>query len=197
MEGRQCYRCRRFGRSFAFDRAWGSFYYAGWIQRLLWAGKFRPAPGIFPALATLCQLDWPLGMTRVVPVPGHPRHRRARGFSPTRVLARSVAAFTHLPMTPGLHVHHPGAPQQSLGQEQRLLQAKSDRFRWEGPSLEQETVLLVDDVMTTGATAHAAARALKQAGAERVWVWTVAQEVPRASIPALLNRFEPSREVQA
>ncbi|MCF6192180.1 MAG: hypothetical protein L3J76_03460, partial [Candidatus Hydrothermae bacterium] len=100
-------------------------------------------------------------------------------------------------MTPGLQVQHPGVPQQSLRQEQRLQQAKVDRFRWEGPSLEHETVLLVDDVLTTGATAHAAARALKQAGAERVWVWTVAQEVPQAYIPAILNRFEFPREVQA
>ncbi|MCF6192109.1 MAG: hypothetical protein L3J76_03095, partial [Candidatus Hydrothermae bacterium] len=108
MEGRQCYRCRRFGRSFAFDRAWGSFYYAGWIKRLLHAGKFRPAPGVFPALAALCQLDWPMGVDRVVPVPGHPHHRRSRGFAPTHVLARSVAAFMRLPMTPGLPVQHPG-----------------------------------------------------------------------------------------
>lgn len=195
MEGPRCYRCRTFGHPFSFDRAWGSFYYAGWIKRLLHVAKFRPSPEVFRRLTMHTHLDWPLGMDRVVPIPGHPANQRIRGFSPTHLLAREVSAFYRIPRTPGLIPRPTGKPQRARSQKERLQQAFMDRFSWNGPSLKGETVLLVDDILTTGATAHAAARTLKKAGASRVWVWTVAQEVPHAFLPVELINLESMREV--
>ena len=99
----------------------------------------------------------------LVPVPGNPRRRRARGFDPAERIAGALARRTGLPTSAALRAAGGGGPQAGAGREQRLRRAAIEA-RGEPP----EHVILVDDVHTTGATLDACARALRAAGATSV-----------------------------
>ena len=104
----------------------------------------------------------------LVPVPLSSRRRRARGHNQADELAREVARAAGLARDEhALHRARDTRPQSGLSRAQR---AKNPRgaFRARRDRVEGRCVLLVDDVVTSGATASACARALKRAGAARV-----------------------------
>jgi predicted amidophosphoribosyltransferase len=99
----------------------------------------------------------------LVPVPGNPRKRRARGFDPAERIARALGRRTGLSVQTVLRADRHTSAQVGAGRRQRLR-----RGRIEVAGDPPERVTLVDDVRTTGATLDACARALKQAGAATV-----------------------------
>ena len=133
-----------------------------------WA-KYRPDPLLIDALGTLLG-EAAVGrlprVDSVVPVPVHRRRRLERGFDQGERLARGVAAALGRPMHRSLRrVRQRALAGTAL--TQRALLARG-AFRC-GESVPRR-VLLVDDVVTTGATARACCRELLSAGASRVWV---------------------------
>lgn len=120
--------------------------------------------------------DWLL--QAVVPVPLHPRRQRQRGYNQSALLARELAAALQLPLLDGmLHRVKATVPQVDLDVEQRRINVQ-DAFRCQPGSLAGRSVLLVDDVCTTGATLASACQALKEAGASTVWAYTLARAKP-------------------
>ncbi|WP_027192774.1 ComF family protein [Megalodesulfovibrio gigas] len=105
----------------------------------------------------------------VVPLPLHPARLRERGFNQSLELARPLAAMHRLPLlAQGLARSRRTAPQAGFSRAERRENVR-DAFVAPRPALlAGRRVLLVDDVMTTGATAGAAALACLQAGAVRV-----------------------------
>ena len=114
----------------------------------------------------------------VVPMP-LPRWRRIRrGFNQAALIARPVAAARELPLAQGILVRRWRSPQTTLSRSRRRRNpAGSFRIRQLGlpAKLLGRPLLLVDDVMTTGATAEAAVRCLRRAGAGPVDVLVVAR----------------------
>ena len=112
----------------------------------------------------------------VTAVPLHPAKERARGYNQSAVLAGTLAQKLRLPFYSRLMFRRRATPTQThLTAEQRIANVR-DAFgtrwrRW----LEGRRVLLVDDVMTTGATVNECARALIAGGAAAVHVVTVAR----------------------
>ncbi|ADC72774.1 ComF family protein [Thioalkalivibrio sp. K90mix] len=105
--------------------------------------------------------------TRVVPVPLHPSRLRERGFNQCEPLARCVAEVLGLPLDTACVRRVRATPsQQTLSGPQRRRNLR-DAFAVNA-ELAGERVLLVDDVVTTGATLDALARALRAAGAASV-----------------------------
>jgi predicted amidophosphoribosyltransferase len=106
-------------------------------------------------------------------VPSHPWALMRRGFNPALELARPVSRYLGLPLARGVLFRRPGvpAPAKRLGATRRRS-AVERAFR-PGRSLRGERVLLVDDVLTTGATGESCASALLDGGAEsvRLAVW--------------------------
>lgn len=118
----------------------------------------------------------------VVPVPLHWWRRLTRGYNQSEALAREVAAFLHVPCLPGLLRIRHTRQQRALDSHEQKRANVHDAFRAAaGNPLRGRTVLLVDDVMTSGSTASEAARALKAAGAARVVVAVLARAVPHTS----------------
>jgi predicted amidophosphoribosyltransferase len=154
-------------RDAAFERSWAAVAYDGSARALVHALKLRAMTAAADAMAAQIAATAPAGMLAggtLVPVPGNPRKRRARGFDPAERIARALARRTALPVTKALRASGAGAaPQARAGRDQRLRRAAFDVV-----AKAPEHAILVDDVHTTGATLEACARALKAAGASAV-----------------------------
>jgi len=114
----------------------------------------------------------------VVPVPLHRRRRRERGYNQAELIARSVAASLGVPMKSRiLFKAKERRPQSELGAGGRWANAAGAYGARVPPSFEGRRVLLVDDVLTTGATAEACTQALLKGGIGTVDVLTVARAI--------------------
>lgn len=174
-----CLACRN--RGFSFERAvrWGP--YTGLRRELILRMKLP---------AGECLAEWvgevwaesaeeklkALGADLVMPVPLHWRRRWSRGYNQSEVLARALATCLGLPCRPRWlrRIRHtPFQTEQSPTARQAnvkgVFQARPV------PELRDRTVLLIDDVLTTGSTASEAARALRAVGAGAVAVAVLAR----------------------
>lgn len=102
-----------------------------------------------------------------------------RGFNPSEFLARAVAKQWHLPLLHQALIKQGGQDQRSLGRVARFRNMKAS-FRSGRDAVNGLHILIVEDVVTTGATIFAAAAVLKQAGAASVGVWALAKTAASA-----------------
>lgn len=159
----------------------------GWVRALKYGGGLLHAAPMAALCAMAVQdaLGDRLGEPPVVvPVPLSAPRRRARGYDQAWEIARRVARLLGCPALPdALHRHPTRHAQVGLGLEERMVnlrdafEARTRRIdSWLGRPL-----LLVDDVLTTGATLDAAARALRRAGATTIHACTFARTPPPGS----------------
>lgn len=154
-----------------YDRAWVAAQREGEMEQLLNAYKFQHQKASWRVLTELLAErlpDFAQQPVVVVPVPTIARHIRQRGYDHVGLVARSLATQRQLPYRPVLR-RQTNSVQLGATRRQRLAQAK-EAFRVKGELCTDDIYLLVDDVVTTGATLEYAARALKKAGAKQVWV---------------------------
>lgn len=122
----------------------------------------------------------PLPADALIPVPLHRNRQRERGFNQSEVLAQRLAPTSGLPLlTNGLIRCRDTQRQARLdlhGRQENLR----DAFVWQGSVPPPERILLLDDVLTTGATISACTRALRAAGAREVRVLALARSRPDA-----------------
>jgi ComF family protein len=129
------------------------------------------------------------GFDAIVPMPLHWRRRWQRGFNQSELLAREIARRWSVPVSNAIRRRKATAPQAGLTSSQRrknmqgAFSVKQGRFAVKRRKpLDGMRVLLIDDVLTTGATASACARALKRAGASHVTFLALARRDRRAAI---------------
>jgi competence protein ComFC len=141
-------------------------------QRALWFEPFLVDLLRRAALPVLREQKWDL----IVPVPLHHAKEREREFNQAERLAAGLAQALQLPVRANL-VHRilPTRTQTQLTKAQRADNVRRAFVAGNGGKLRGERIILVDDVLTTGATTSACARVLRRLGAGEVCVWTVAR----------------------
>jgi ComF family protein len=152
--------------------------YAGPLREALHALKFRGTVALARPLAALlleqCAPARPARLDAVVPVPLAPARERERGFNQATLLAERVARAWRAPLRARwLARRRATAPQSDLGAEERRANVRAAFVA--APAVAGLHVVVVDDVLTTGATAAECARALRAAGAAEVGVLSVAR----------------------
>jgi len=139
-----------------------------WLEPLL-AGLFTSQAA--PELRRE-QWDW------IVPVPLHPVRHREREFNQAQRLALPLGAATGIPLNARLLERvEITRTQTMLSRTERAANVRKAFAMRGARQLGGERIVLVDDVLTTGATTNACARALQQAGAGDICVWTLARAV--------------------
>ena len=108
----------------------------------------------------------------LVPVPLHPKKERQRGYNQALILARELGRLTGIPVADKLlrRVRYT-TPQKKLGHRARRQNLHGAFQASEG--VRGAVIVLVDDIYTTGNTISGAAKALKEAGAEKVYFLTI------------------------
>ncbi len=129
----------------------------------------------------------------IVPMPLHWRKQWQRGFNQSDLLARKVGKRWNVPVKRLVRRIRATVVQAGLTSAKRRANV-SGAFRAK-PAVNGKKVLLVDDVMTTGATASACASALKRAGAARVTLLTLARVDRRLVSVAAMKVSNPEAKV--
>ncbi len=151
-------------------------YIAPW-DGLLHAFKYQQALGLGPALAQLLsqRLDAPAGAL-LLPVPLHAKRLGERGYNQAAVLAQQLAQMQQLPWAvDGLRRLVDTPTQTQLSRKQRLSNLRHAFALAPGFSVQDRHCVLIDDVMTTGATLSLLASLLLRHGAQRVDAWVLAR----------------------
>jgi ComF family protein len=160
-------RCPATGSS--LERSWAPVVFEGPARALVHALKFRAALGVADVMAAQIVAGAPPGLlappATLVPVPTHTTRRRARGFDHADHLARALAVRTGLDIARCLV--RSGAPTRQAGASRAARRAEG-RIEVEVRGDPPASVVLVDDVHTTGATLEACGRAVRRAGAYTV-----------------------------
>jgi ComF family protein len=118
--------------------------------------------------------DLPIKPDVLIPVPLHPARYRERGFNQSLEIAKIVASQLHIPIDHRNCIRHRDTPHQT-GLTAKKRRENLRRAFNVASSFHVHYAVIVDDVMTTGATANALALALKKAGVEQVDVWVCAR----------------------
>jgi len=143
-------------------------------QRALWFEPLLAGLLIDRAVSGLAENSWDM----IVPVPLHPTKQREREFNQAQRLAARLSRATGIPLATRLVRRVlPTRTQTLLSREERQANVRNAFAIRPHQHLDGERIVLVDDVLTTGATTSACAKTLLSAGAAEVCVWTVARGV--------------------
>lgn len=181
--GAHCYQCRGSkARQFKCKIIRSAVVFGPQVRALVHAFKYADQSFLADFLADIMHKHWAdyselAEAELLLPVPLHPQKAKTRGYNQSALLAVALAeklgvavdlqALSRLRNTPS---------QTKLGREERLKNM-SGAFECVKPEIVKgKTVLLIDDVATTGATLEGCAEGLKKAGAKKVMAYTLARE---------------------
>ena len=170
-----------------FEKASAYGSYEGGVRELIHLLKYDH---VLPAAKVLGRMlgeavtdlapDFGAELPLVVPVPLHESKFRQRGFNQSELMARALVKQEPLDMklelAPKLLMRRrPTDSQTGLTRQQRVVNMRGAFRAMSRDQISGRNILLVDDVFTTGTTVSECARVLRRAGAEKVWVSTVAR----------------------
>jgi len=171
LRRRRCVHCR--ARAPPFAKARAPYLHGGALAEAIWRLKYDGCEDLARPLGLLFDGCEAPRSRLIVPVPLHPSRLRERGYDQAALLARAAARRFALPCRDLLVRTHPTGAQVGLDRRRREANVRG-AFRARR-AIPGARVCLVDDVLTTGATAAEAARALLAAGAAHVEVRTLAR----------------------
>ena len=175
--GPTCRRCQ--DEPLAVDSIRAPYLFEGPVREAVYRLKYKRQRAVAGPLAKLMS-EWapatPAPVDLVTPVPLHPSRLRQRGYNQSYLLARETGRILGLPIQDGLLAKAKNSPPQVEAQSrEERRQNVAGSFECRGAA-EGRTVLLIDDVATTGSTLAECAATLKSAGAKAVHALVLARE---------------------
>jgi ComF family protein len=167
-----------------FDAVFSYGEYEGPLRKLIHVFKYGGVTPLGPALGRMMNNALPRDQRFdvIVPMPLHWSKRLHRGFNQAELLAKFVSRRTGVPLAGALRRRKGTEAQAGLTRAQRRTNVAGAFEVSKRDKIEGRHVLLIDDVLTTGATASACSAVLKRAGAKRVTVLTLARADRRKSL---------------
>ncbi len=156
------------------------FQKGGKVQRVIHHFKYRGNIALGVYLGRLLGLSLKksehyTGIDMIIPVPLHAAKERKRGFNQSEVICRGVSKTLMIPAFDNLLIRKEETSTQTRKERFRRWENVSDVFDTPDPqALENKNILLVDDVITTGATLEACAQTLISVPGVKVWIATLA-----------------------
>ncbi len=180
--GRTCFSCQNIC---GFSAAIRFFDYSvPIVKELLHTAKYKFVKEALTPLLYACEpflmsklelFDIDLRATLFVPVPLHPRRLRNRGFNQSEIIATRFATSAGAKCVTALHRLHMRPPQAFLNEQDRAINMKGNIGCINPSVVYGQSVFLIDDVATTGATLDECAQVLRNAGASKVWAIVLAK----------------------
>lgn len=167
-----CAGCASGERSFEYGTA--LLYYDDIMRNTVSRIKYGNRREYIRPLAKMFWLRWGKVLREMkadclVPVPIHPSRLKKRGFNQAELLARELGALSGIPVrTDILFRERKTEAQKELTPDQRIRNLQK-AFRADPQKADVSSAILVDDIYTTGSTAEACTRALKEAGVKKVY----------------------------
>jgi ComF family protein len=151
--------------------------YEGIYEQLIKSLKFEvKRQSAQPIARLMVELLPAIADVVLCPLPTAPARIRSRGFDHTKLIAKYLAEYSNLEQKIYLG-RKSNVRQLGSTRSKRLEQMENEFFVKSGAELTGKSILLVDDVVTTGASLSAAAKVLKKAGAKRVTAIVFAQKL--------------------
>lgn len=166
-----CFDCAQ--KRHFYDRGKALYEYSG-IQASVYRFKYqgRQEYAVFYGEEIAARLGgWirGLGAQALVPAPLHRQKLRSRGYNQAELLARQIGRHTGIPVRTDLVERiRKTIPQKELGDKQRQNNLKK-AFKFTGNDVKLSTIIIIDDIYTTGSTIDEIAKVLKQSGIRRVY----------------------------
>ena len=161
-----------------FNGITAPYRWTGIVQELVYSLKYRNVRASAPRLAELMSAhlaDRSICADIVAPVPLHPSRERDRGYNQSELLAREVSRSTGIPMDAELLARSRNTPPQvTMTSPEERRRNVVGAFECVG-DVAGKRVLLIDDVVTSGATVAECSAQLRNAGAAGVWVLSLAR----------------------
>ena len=174
-----CPACQKTGLH--FDRAYSPCVYTGVIKELIHEFKYKNKDYLGAALSRPMvefakEYDIPMDfLDFIIPMPLHKTKLREREFNQAEILSGYIAGEFKKPLLSDILVRHRNTKTQTdLETGERFANVKGSFTVTKDSGIKGKNLLLVDDVLTTGATSSEAALSLKNAGANVVFVLTLA-----------------------
>jgi ComF family protein len=168
-------------RSLAIDGIRAPFRFEGTIRQAVYDFKYHNIRALAKPLSILLNeylAIQPLPADVLVPVPLHSKRLKERGYNQSALLAKALGSLTGVPVSNDslVRAKHT-SPQAKTSSLVERLKNVAGAFDCNSSAFRGLSVLLIDDVATSGATLNAAAIGLKAAGAVTVWGLTLAKEI--------------------
>ena len=161
-----------------FNGITAPYRWTGVVQELVYSLKYRNVRASAPRLAELLTahlMEKSLDADILTPVPLHPSRERERGYNQSELLAREISNSTGIPMEAGLLARMRNTPPQvTMTSPEERRRNVVGAFECVG-NVAGKRVLLIDDVVTSGATVAECSAQLRKAGAAGVWVVSLAR----------------------
>lgn len=149
-----------------------AFIFEGTLRTIVHEFKYRPLRRLAIPLGTLLAASLRSTMPpidTILPIPLHAERLAQRGFNQAEALAAEVARQTKLPLLTNRLQRIRATEQQAHLTARERRTNMHQAFCWHGPAKPPRRILLIDDVITTGATMGACAETLRAAGAEAIY----------------------------
>lgn len=151
--------------------------YEGVIKKAIKKLKFNKKKRLAPALAKIMTDNLPFkDFDIIIPVPLHKTRSKGRGFNQSELLAKDISNLYKVPILTDILIRVKNtAPQFGLKKGQRHSNIKGAFAVNDAFKITERKILLVDDILTTGATVNECKNDLLAAGAKRVFVYTLSK----------------------